>query len=67
VPTGYKVVYIPFANGAPAGPAEDFAAGWLESDGSAWGRPVDPIVGSDGRLHLTDDTSGAIYRIWYHP
>jgi glucose/arabinose dehydrogenase len=67
VPTGYKVVYIPFANGAPAGPAEDFAAGWLQSDGTAWGRPVDPIVGSDGWLYLTDDTSGAIYRIWYQP
>ncbi len=67
VPTGYKLVYIPFANGAPAGPAEDFAAGWLQSDGTAWGRPVDPVVGSDGRLYLTDDHSGAIYRIWYQP
>ena len=67
VPTGYKLVYVPFANGAPAGPAEDFATGWLQSDGTAWGRPVDPIVGSDGRVYLTDDLSGAIYRIWYQP
>lgn len=67
VPTGYKLVYIPFANGAPAGPAEDFVAGWLQPDGTAWGRPVDPIIGSDGRLYLTDDASGAIYRIWYQP
>jgi glucose/arabinose dehydrogenase len=67
VPTGYKLVYIPFAQGAPAGPAEDFASGWLQPDGTAWGRPVDPIIGSDGLLYLTDDASGAIYRIRYQP
>lgn len=67
VPTGYKLVYIPFANGAPAGAAEDFATGWLQPDGSAWGRPVDPVVASDGRLFLTDDRTGAIYAIRYQP
>jgi glucose/arabinose dehydrogenase len=67
VPTGYKLVYVPFANGTPAGPPEDFATGWLQPDGTAWGRPVDPIIGSDGRLYLTDDHSGAIYRIWHAP
>lgn len=67
VPTGYKLVYIPFASGAPAGAAEDFATGWLQSDGTAWGRPVDPVAAADGRLFLTDDFTGAIYVIRYQP
>ncbi len=66
-PTGYKVVYVPFRGGEPAGPAEDFATGWLEPGGSAWGRPVDPVVAPDGSLYLTDDASGGIYRFRYAP
>jgi glucose/arabinose dehydrogenase len=67
VPTGYKLVYVPFANGTPAGAVEDFATGWLQSDGTAWGRPVDPVIAPDGRLFLTDDRTGAIYVIRYQP
>jgi glucose/arabinose dehydrogenase len=63
VPTGYKVVRIPFTNGRP-GAAEDFAAGWLRN-GQAWGRPVDVINASDGSLLVSDDEGGIIYRITY--
>jgi glucose/arabinose dehydrogenase len=62
VPTGYKLVGIPFQDGRPVGPAVDIVSGWLQG-GSAWGRPVDPVVGADGALYLSDDRSGAIYRI----
>lgn len=62
-PTGYKVVFIPFSNGAP-GPVQDFATGWL-TDGTAWGRPVDVAVGPDGSLFISDDSGGMIYRISY--
>ncbi len=61
VPTGYKVVRVRFRDGKPAG-VEDFATGWLEGR-SAWGRPVDLIVGRDGALYLSDDGAGRIYRI----
>lgn len=67
VPTGYKVVRIPMANGTPAGPVEDFATGWLNSDGNADGRPVDVTVGSDGALYVSDDKGGFIYRIYAQP
>ncbi len=62
VPTGYKLVVIPFENGRPAGPPVDFITGWLVG-GDKWGRPVDPIAGRDGSLYLSDDYAGAIYRI----
>ena len=61
VPTGYKLIRIPFDNGQPGKPKE-FLSGWLE-DGKAWGRPVAPVVGPDGSLYLSDDRADAIYRI----
>ena len=62
--TGYKIVRVFVTSGAPHG-YENFAAGWLESDGSAWGRPVDVLVARDGTLLVSDDRGGVIYRIWY--
>lgn len=62
IPTGYKLVGIPFAAGRPVGKPQDLVRGWL-SDGHAWGRPVAPAVGPDGALYLSDDRAGVIYRI----
>lgn len=62
-PTGYKLVRIPVEGNKP-GQVEDFATGWLSS-GSAWGRPVQPVVGPDGSLFLSDDRAGIIYRIFW--
>src|SRR5216110_895520 len=39
VPTGYKVVRVPFRDGRPSGPVEDFATAWI-GGGSVLGRPV---------------------------
>lgn len=67
VPVGYKVVRIPFDDGAP-GQVEDFATGWMATEGdrsSVWGRPVDVLVAPDGALLITDDDGGVIYRISY--
>ena len=64
VPTGYKIVRIRFHDGHPAGAPEDFATGWLEGT-SAWGRPVDLVMGRDGALYLSDQGAGRIYRIAY--
>lgn len=66
VPTGYKVVRLPFEDGQPADDAVDFATGWLDLEtGEASGRPVDVLVGGDGSLYVSDDKGGFIYRITY--
>lgn len=62
VPTGYKLIRIPFTAGKP-GKSREFLFGWLTEDGNAWGRPVAPLVGPDGSLYITDDRADAIYRI----
>lgn len=64
VPTGYKLIGIPFKNGIPAGPPEDILTGWMANK-KVWGRPVAPLVGADGALYLSDDKAGAVYRISY--
>ena len=65
VPTGYKVVRVPFTNGQPTGQVHDFAAGWLRSDHTVAGRPVDVVMAPDGALMLSDDRANRIYRIVY--
>jgi glucose/arabinose dehydrogenase len=62
-PTGFKVVRIPFENGAPAGEPADLVTGWLLDDGDRWGRPVDVIVAADGSLMISDDEAGRIFRL----
>jgi glucose/arabinose dehydrogenase len=44
-------------------PAVTLVAGFQNSDGSRWGRPVDAVAGPDGSLYVSDDTAGAIYRL----
>ncbi|HLN60557.1 MAG TPA: hypothetical protein VK464_03325 [Symbiobacteriaceae bacterium] len=53
---------MPFQNGKPSGPPEDFAAGWL-TDSTEWGRPVGVLQAPDGALLVSDDAEGVIYRI----
>ena len=65
VPTGYKVVRVPLKDGKVAGPAEDFATGWLQGNGSVTGRPAGVTVAPDGSLFVSDDTYHVIYHIWY--
>ncbi|MBI5455050.1 MAG: PQQ-dependent sugar dehydrogenase [Deltaproteobacteria bacterium] len=62
VPTGYKLVAVPFKDGRPSGKAIDVITGWLTKDGP-WGRPVQPLVGKDGALYISDDYAGVIYRV----
>lgn len=62
-PTGYKVVRIPFENGAPTGEIEDFVSGWMLPGGDRWGRPVDVLIAADGSLMISDDEGGRIFRL----
>ena len=60
---GYKLVYVPFKNGQPSGPPQDFLTGFMPKDGTAYGRPVGVVVAPDGALLVADDTGGAIWRV----
>lgn len=42
-----------------------FAEGWLNSDGSSWGRPVGLLRLPDGSMLVADDTAAVVYRIAY--
>lgn len=60
---GYKVSFVPFASGRPAGKPKDFVTGFIK-DGRARGRPVgvtyDPARGA---LWIADDLSNTVWRV----
>lgn len=61
-PVGYKVVFVPFANGRPSGPALDVVTGF-QSDGKTMGRPVGVTVDPKGALIVADDLSNTVWRV----
>jgi glucose/arabinose dehydrogenase len=63
MPVGYKVIFVPFRDGRPAGDPIDFASGFLDDDGNARGRPVGVTVDPRGALIVADDLSNTIWRI----
>jgi glucose/arabinose dehydrogenase len=60
---GYKVVFIPFAGGKPAGMARDFLTGFLTGDGRTHGRPVGVAVDRAGALLVADDVGNIVWRV----
>lgn len=63
-PQGYRVALVRFEDDRPVAETA-FAEGWLRPDGKITGRPVDVLQMPDGALLVSDDQSGAIYRITY--
>ncbi|GAA4015244.1 sorbosone dehydrogenase family protein [Sphingomonas swuensis] len=61
-PVGYKVVFVPFRGGSPAGPPVDFLAGF-QGDGKTFGRPVGVTVDPRGALIVADDLSNTVWRV----
>ncbi len=61
-PAGYKVVFVPFANGRPVGDPVDFVTGFQE-DGKTFGRPVGVTVDPRGALIVADDLSNTVWRV----
>jgi hypothetical protein len=62
--SGYKVVFVPFENGRPSGPARDILSGFLAPDESqSYGRPVGVTLGPDGSLLVADDVGDVIWRV----
>lgn len=62
-PVGYKVVFVPFENGQPAGDPVDFVSGFLGDDGKARGRPVGVSVTPEGAVIVADDLTNAVWRV----
>ena len=61
--SGYKVIFIPFADGKPAGLPVDVLTGFLDDNGKARGRPVGVAIDSAGALLVADDVGNTIWRV----
>jgi glucose/arabinose dehydrogenase len=62
-PSGYRVVFVPFRNGRPAGPPIDVVTNFMGKDGKTRGRPVGVTVDPRGALIVADDLSNTIWRV----
>jgi glucose/arabinose dehydrogenase len=62
-PSGYKVVFVPFKDGRPSGPAIDVLTGFLSENGKARGRPVGVALDKTGALLVADDVGNVVWRV----
>jgi glucose/arabinose dehydrogenase len=66
--SGYRVVRVPFRDGKPAGPTQDFLTGFIARDDEekqAWGRPVGLLQMPDGSMLVSDDGGNRVWRVGY--
>ena len=61
--SGYKVVFVPFAQGRPSGPPQDVLTGFLDANGKAQGRPVGVAMDRAGALLVADDVGNMVWRV----
>jgi glucose/arabinose dehydrogenase len=62
--SGYKVIFVPFSGGKPAGQAVDVLTGFIHAEKEiAYGRPVGVAIGKDGALLVADDVGNTIWRV----
>lgn len=61
--SGYDVVFVPFAGGAPAGQPDAVLTEFLDDAGNARGRPVGVEIAGDGALLVADDVGNVIWRV----
>lgn len=61
--SGYRVVFVDFANGKPQGLPVDVLTGFLDADGQAQGRPVGVAFDSGGALLVADDVGNKVWRV----
>jgi glucose/arabinose dehydrogenase len=63
--SGYKVVFVPFAGGRPAGAPRDILSGFLSPDESeSYGRPVGVALAPGGKaLLVADDVGDVVWRV----
>ncbi|HET6433181.1 sorbosone dehydrogenase family protein [Dyella sp.] len=61
--SGYKVVFVPFAEGQPRGLPEDVLTGFVDAKGRARGRPVGVAIDDRGALLVADDVGNTVWRV----
>jgi glucose/arabinose dehydrogenase len=65
--SGYKVIFVPFKDGMPAGDPVDVLTGFVDADGKARGRPVGVVIDKSGALLVADDVGNTIWRVTTAP
>ena len=60
---GYRVVFVPFADGRPSGTTQDVVTGFLDANGKARGRPVGLALDRTGALLIADDVGDTVWRV----
>jgi glucose/arabinose dehydrogenase len=61
--SGYKVIFVPFANGKPSGDPVDVLTGFVTENGDGMGRPVGVAIDKRGALLVADDVGNVIWRV----
>ena len=63
--SGYKLIFVPFEKGRPAGPPRDILWGFLSDDEKiCFGRPVGVTIGPDNKsLLMADDVGDVVWRV----
>ncbi len=62
-PSGYKVIFVPFSDGAPTGEPQDILSGFVNAEGEAMGRPVGVAFDRTGALLVADDVGNKVWRV----
>ena len=65
--SGYKVIFVPFDGGKPAGAPVDVLTGFLGEAGNAYGRPVGVALDHQGALLVADDVGNVVWRVSASP
>jgi glucose/arabinose dehydrogenase len=61
--SGYKVIFLPFEGGEPAGDPIDVLTGFLNAEDEALGRPVGVVIDRQGALLVADDVGNKVWRV----
>ncbi|HET7202692.1 MAG TPA: sorbosone dehydrogenase family protein [Steroidobacteraceae bacterium] len=62
--SGYKVIFVPFEDGRPAGEPVDVLSGFVDDEKDlAYGRPVGVALDATGGLLVADDVGDAVWRV----
>ena len=65
--SGYRVIFVPFANGRPSGAPIEVLTDFLDVHGNARGRPVSVALDRRGALLVADDVGNTIWRVTASP
>jgi glucose/arabinose dehydrogenase len=65
--SGYKVIFVPFANGRPSELPIDVLTGFVKENGEAMGRPVGVTLDKRGALLVAEDVGSTIWRVTGSP